>query len=94
MSLSIKNEITILKLSTCINVLFAAAGFIFILTGLSPDPQVDIPAHFGGFLGGILAGIILNRLPSSYLHHTLTNVILTIFWFTLCSFCWWIAIEK
>lgn len=72
----------------------SAAGFIFILTGLSPDPQVDIPAHFGGFIGGILAGIILNRLPSSYLHHTLTNVILTIFWFTLCSFCWWIAIEK
>lgn len=41
MSLSIKNEITILKLSTCINVLFAATGFIFALHSRSQSVFFD-----------------------------------------------------
>lgn len=70
----------------------AAAGLIFVLTGLSPAPQVNIAAHLGGFLGGILTGLILNRIPDKYLLSPLANVSLTCLWFAICAFCWHLAI--
>ena len=67
---------------------------IFILTGLSPDPQVNLSAHLGGFLGGIFAGFLLNKVPEKWILHTLTNVILTVLWFAICSYCWFLAIGE
>ena len=73
---------------------FSASVLIFILTGLSPDPQVNLSAHLGGFLGGIFAGFLLNKVPEKWILHKLTNVILTILWFAICSYCWATAIGQ
>ena len=73
---------------------FSASVLIFILTGLSPDPQVNLSAHLGGFAGGILAGMLLNKVPEKWILHTLTNVILTVLWFAICSYCWFLAIGE
>lgn len=72
----------------------SASILIFVLTGLSPDPQVNISTHLGGFMGGIFWGVVLNRLPDKYIFHTLTNVVLTVAWFAFCSYCWWLAVEQ
>jgi rhomboid protease GluP len=36
---------------------FLAAGLLFVLLGLSPES--DVVAHFGGFVSGILLGVVL-----------------------------------
>ena len=63
----------------------AGSALIFILAGLSPDPQVNVPAHLGGYLGGILFGAILIFIPDRFLENTEINVALTILWFAFSA---------
>ncbi|MCX6885630.1 MAG: rhomboid family intramembrane serine protease [Verrucomicrobia bacterium] len=41
---------------------FAAGCFLFILLGLSPG--TDVLAHFGGFVSGLVLGILAGRFPA------------------------------
>jgi len=71
----------------------AASTMVFIMTGLSPDPQVNLSAHIGGYIGGICTGALLHKIPEFIQKHTLTNVLLTILWFAFCSFTWHLALS-
>ena len=72
----------------------AGGSLIFVLTGLSPEPNVNIGAHLGGFLGGVLAGCMLNYLPQRWISSQLANVILTDVWMLIVCFCWFFALDK
>lgn len=73
--------------------MIGGSALIFILAGLSPDPQVNVPAHLGGYLGGIFFGAILIFIPDRFLENTEINVALTILWFAFSAFCWFLAVR-
>jgi membrane associated rhomboid family serine protease len=43
-----------------------AGGLLFVLFGLSPEVNVDVLAHAGGFMTGFLLGSAWVRIPARW----------------------------
>ncbi|MFM1943973.1 MAG: hypothetical protein RI897_2955 [Verrucomicrobiota bacterium] len=69
-----------------------AAGLLFVLIGL--DPSTDVIAHSGGFLAGILSGLILRVLPQQVLHGNRPNHYAAILALTLLLATWALALAQ
>lgn len=49
-------------------------GFLLlVLLGLSPDPRTDLVAHIGGFLSGVILGLLLSLGTLKGGHQTVSN---------------------
>ncbi len=66
--------------------------FMFILLGT--DPQSDIVAHAGGFLGGILLGGLLLALPDRWQQSWIANALALLGACALTVIAWWLAIPR
>lgn len=66
--------------------------FMFILLGT--DPQSDIVAHAGGFLGGILLGGFLLALPDRWQQSWVANMLALLAMAVLTVTAWWLAIPR
>jgi membrane associated rhomboid family serine protease len=69
-----------------------AGVLLFILFGLSPG--TDTMAHFGGFVAGLILGIILVRLPTGFSQNTKVNIVSGILLMVLVAGTWWLALRK
>jgi rhomboid protease GluP len=66
------------------------AILLFILFGL--DPNSDILAHSGGFIGGMVLGGLLVLAPSSWLRNTWIQVAALVGWAALFLITWSLAL--
>jgi len=73
--------------------MLAGSALIFVLAGLSPDPQVNVLAHLGGYLGGLFFGALMMFVPERFLDNTEANVGLTLSWLAFSAYCWLLAIQ-
>jgi hypothetical protein len=64
---------------------------LFILFGLSPGS--DIPAHFGGFLAGLLIGAALVYLPAAISQHPRTNFASLVLLVAVVTATWLLALR-
>ena len=69
----------------------AAGVLLFVLMGL--DPQSDVLAHFGGFLTGLLLGILLALRPR-FACSAAINLSASVLFCLLVVFAWWRAIAN
>jgi len=66
----------------------AAGLMLFILFGLAPG--TDIVAHFGGFVGGLLLGIVATTIPKLSTRSA-TNLIAGLVFAVLIGWPWWLG---
>lgn len=65
-------------------------GMLFVLLGLTPG--TDVVAHFGGFIGGVLLGVILGHwLP--ILRKPFVNAVCAFVFVVLVLWPWWLAVK-
>lgn len=69
-----------------------SSSLLFVLIGL--DPSTDVIAHSGGFVGGILSGLLLRSLPQPVLHGTRPNHYAAILALTLLLATWALALVQ
>jgi rhomboid protease GluP len=69
-----------------------AAGFmLFVLFGLAPES--DIVVHIGGFISGLLLGVLLALVPARYLQSSRLNLCAGICFVALIALTWWLALR-
>ena len=60
---------------------------LFLLLGSSPNPQTDLVAHAGGFVGGVLLGTLLKLMPR-VIRHPAANFLAGILFSGLVILAW------
>jgi rhomboid protease GluP len=75
---------------------FIASGIMggvlmFIFFGLNPES--DVVAHLGGFVGGCLLGCVLALLPAAWVRNNSVNVVASLFVTGLFMWTWWKALS-
>jgi membrane associated rhomboid family serine protease len=69
----------------------AAGMLMFVLFGV--DPNSDILAHFGGFVGGIVFGGILALAPAKVVRRRSADVLALFFFVTISVLVWILALR-
>jgi rhomboid protease GluP len=69
----------------------AAGVLLFIFWGVSPGS--DVPAHFGGFLCGVLLGAVLSQIPNLAQKAKL-NFLTGLLFVLLVLWPWWLALSR
>jgi membrane associated rhomboid family serine protease len=63
---------------------------LFVLLGLSPG--ADVVAHLGGFITGLLLGLLLSATPR-FVHQPRINLAAGVLFATLVILPWWRALS-
>jgi membrane associated rhomboid family serine protease len=70
------------------------AGVTCIVFLIGINPQTDVIAHLGGFVGGVLLSFVLNLIPrKSCRNFSLQMGAAMLFW-VLYGWTWWLALPK
>jgi rhomboid protease GluP len=67
-------------------------SLLFILMGL--DPNADVVAHLGGFIGGLVLGAGLSLLPERILLGSIANMAAGLFIGLAALLSWWLALSR
>jgi len=68
-------------------------GLLFVLLGLSPETDVDIAAHFGGFITGLILGAALIFAPR-LTRSAAANEVAGGLFCVLTIVPWWLAFRR
>jgi membrane associated rhomboid family serine protease len=71
----------------------AAGIMLFILFGLSPSPGIDVMAHLGGFLTGLLLGAGLAFTPISVWKNSRINLLAGLTFTAMVVITWRLALN-
>ena len=74
------------------NILRSLAAGLLLFVFFGTDPHADIVAHLGGFIGGLLFGIILLRLPAAW-RNTKTDLAALLGFAGLVMISSWLALH-